>query len=117
MAIVGWVELIVIVGVLIFLGILYRVYWVRKRRLAAGLAFLILGSALCLFTASGSFVNLWMQIQRTGMPLQFSEYVSVAFAVAWITFWSSLGIYGLVTAVKALRVMGKRVLNYRVPNS
>ena len=117
MAIVGWAELIVLVAILIFLALLYRVYWVRKRNLVAGLIFLILGSAFCLFTGLGAFVALWDHFQRIGMPFQVFEYVNVAFAAAWVIVWNGLGIYYLLTAIKALRVMGSRVLKYRVPRS
>lgn len=114
--VVGWPE-IVLVAILILLGILYRVYWVRKRNLVAGLIFLILGSAFCLFTGLGAFVALWDHLQRIGMPFQVFEYVTVAFAAALAILWNGLGIYYLLTAIKALRVMGSRVLKYRVPRS
>lgn len=117
MAIIGWLELILILAVLVFLAIIYQVYWVGKRKLAAGITILILASAWCLLTAFGSFATLWSYVQIIGTPLEGAQYVQVAASVAFGIFFAGLGTYGMFIAIKALRVMGTRVLNYKVPKS
>jgi len=117
MAIVGWLELILFLAVFAFLAIIYQVYWVRKRKIAAGITILILASALCLLTAFGSFAALWSSVQIIEMPLESSQYVQMAAGVAFGVFFGGLGTYGMFISIKALRVMGTRVLNYKVPKS
>jgi len=114
---IGWQELILILAVLVFLAIVYQVYWVGKRKLAAGITILILASAWCLLTGLGSFAALWSYVQIIEMPLEGSQYVQVAASVAFGVFFGGLGTYGMFISIKAFRVMGTRVLDYKVPNS
>ncbi|NIR87820.1 hypothetical protein GWO13_09810 [Candidatus Bathyarchaeota archaeon] len=104
MPMVGWVELIVLVALLAFIGIIYLVYWEKKRKIVVGLFFLIAGSVIFLYLGTSFFAS-WI---LKGPPPIYPPNTPVLVLVSTLNA-SAIGVavYGLVSAYRALRTYFK----------
>jgi len=98
MAIVGWVELILVVAVLILIIIMYQVYWIAKRNLVVGFTSLIIGSAYFLI------LGIWGLYGLLSFS-DFSNILAFIFPLALSLLGTGLGIYGLISAYRNLRTV------------
>ena len=102
---VGWVDLI-FVSLLLFFGIIYWKYWVKQRRLAVGLFFLIAGSVVFLYSGTASLA-LWVGSvlagQTTFPPSDLSNTLLLVVGLAMSASFTGFAIYGLLSAYRALR--------------
>ena len=103
--VVGWVELIVLVALLAFIGIIYLVYWEKKRKIAVGLFFLIAGSVIFLCLGISYFVFLWdgWVVKGQTPPLDLPNTLTLALFSTLNASTIGFAIYGLVSAYRALR--------------
>ena len=106
MAFVGWAEFIFLVAIFVFLGIIYWVYWVRKRKLAVGLVFLVGGSAFYLFFGIGFFVALWDSWVVKGRipPLDLPNILLSVLILSLTVSAIGFAIYGLLSAYRSFRM-------------
>ena len=105
MPMVGWVELIVLVALLAFIGIIYLVYWEKKRKIAVGLFFLIAGSVIFLYLGIYYFTFLlynWIVKGQTP-PLDLPNTLMLALGSTLNASAIGFATYGLVSAYRALR--------------
>jgi hypothetical protein len=103
---VGWIELILVVAVLIFIVIMYQVYWIQKRNLAVGFTFLIIACIFSICTGIGGFYVLYLRIANGWVSFSiFSNILAFIASMAWGLFWTGLGIYGLISVYRNLRTV------------
>ena len=106
MDIVGWVALILIVAVLIFIVIIYQVYWLEKRNLALGFIFLTIGSGYSLIFGIRVLFNVYVAIANGSVSFSdFSNILIFIMSQAVGLFVTGLGIYGLISVYRNLRTV------------
>jgi hypothetical protein len=103
---VGWIELILLPALLLFFGSIYWLYWVKKRKLAVGLFFLIAVSVFFLYSGTVPLA-LWMGLVLAGQtpfpPLDLSNTLGLVLGLAMSVSFTGSAIYGLLSAYRALR--------------
>lgn len=103
---VGWIELILIVAVLIFIIIIYQVYWLEKRNLAVGFTFLTIGSGYALIIGIGGLFSVYVGIANGSVSFSdFSNILMFIMQLAVSLFVTGLGIYGLTSVYRNLRTV------------
>jgi hypothetical protein len=103
--VVGWVELIVFVALLAFIGNIYWVYWEKKRKIGVGLFFLIAGSVifLCLGIDYFAFLLYSWLVKGQTPPLDLPNTLLLALGSTLNASTIGFATYGLVSAYRSLR--------------